>query len=54
MFVVFLMLVLVPGSSRPVVYKITMLVDVLEEVNARLRLQARYQPVMPVALMQLI
>ena len=45
--------ILVPGSLQSVVYNITMLIDVLEEVNACLRDQARYQPKIPAALGQL-
>ena len=48
-----LTVILVPGSSQSVVYNITMLIDVLEEVNACLRDQARYQPKIPAALGQL-
>ena len=40
-----------PGSSHLAVYDLTMLVDASEEVNERLRAQARYKTVMYTALM---
>ena len=51
---VFLTFILVLVSSHPVVCYLTMLIYALEEVNARLRAQSRYQSSMPEDFIQLI
>ena len=47
---VFLVVILVPGSSYPVVYNMTMLIDASEEVNTHLWVQSMYQPAILAAL----
>ena len=42
------------GRSHPAAYELIMFIDASDEVNVRLRTQARYQPSMPEDLMQLI
>ena len=51
---VFLKVIFGPGSSYPVVYELTIMVDASEEVNSRLMEQARYQLLMPVSLVRII
>ena len=43
---VFLKMIMGMGSSHPVIYILTMLIDVSEEVNTRLYVQARHQTMM--------
>ena len=51
---VFLNVLIDTGSGHPEVYELIMLLDVVKEVNARLRVQAHYQPVILAALRRLI
>ena len=52
--VMFLKLIIIPDSSHPVVYELTILIGAPKEVNSRLRAQARYQSSMLASLVRLV